>query len=418
MSMKSAETSTSAPLSSTTSRALRILVLVCSTRPGALGPEVARWLTAALAPRAAELGADLVPLALADLGLPFLDEEEHPSTGHYGREHTRRWSGIVDAADGFIVVTPEYNYGMPATLKNALDYLSAEWAWKPVGFVSYGHTSAGTRSVQHAKQVVTTLRLVPLGATVAMRINDATEQGRVRPDAALDAAAVGVLDELVRVSRALRPMREAARPGARPGPLPGSYVRPLGHDDAAEVTVLQRCCWVDEALANDTLALPALRESPQDVRAWLTRWCATGLWRDGRLLGLVRTRRVGAEWHVGRLGVAPDLRGQGVGRWLLRFAESAADRDCDRVVLFTGAESHGNIALYESEGYRREPSAGEDGAVRLVKRTASPAPLLPTASAPSAGEAADTGESADTGKAEDAEEDAEKAGKAVPAHCG
>ncbi len=115
-------------------------------------------------------------MSLADLGLPFLDEEEEPATGIYRHEHTRRWSAMVDAADGFILVTPEYNYGMPASLKNALDYLSREWAWKPVAFVSYGNTSAGTRSVQHAKQVVTTLRLVPTGATLAIRIGEAVEQ--------------------------------------------------------------------------------------------------------------------------------------------------------------------------------------------------------------------------------------------------
>lgn len=120
----------------------RVLVLICSTRPGALGPAVGKWLTETLAPTALTLDAALVPLALGDLRLPFLDEEEHPSTGVYRHEHTRRWSAIVDEADGFVVVTPEYNYGMPATLKNALDYLGPEWAWKPVGFVSYGNTSA------------------------------------------------------------------------------------------------------------------------------------------------------------------------------------------------------------------------------------------------------------------------------------
>ncbi len=159
-----------------TTKRLRIVVLVCSTRPGALGPAVGRWLTETLATSAGLLGADLVPVAVGDLGLPFLDEEEHPSTGVHEHEHTRRWSRIVDGADGFVFVTPEYNYGMPATLKNALDYLGPEWAWKPAGFVSYGHTSAGTRAVQHAKQVVTTLRLVPLGATVA--IGSPTRCGR------------------------------------------------------------------------------------------------------------------------------------------------------------------------------------------------------------------------------------------------
>lgn len=74
-------------------KSVRVLVLVCSTRPGALGPAVATWLTGVIEPRAAELGAELVPVALGDLGLPFLDEEQHPSAGVYAHEHTRRWSG-------------------------------------------------------------------------------------------------------------------------------------------------------------------------------------------------------------------------------------------------------------------------------------------------------------------------------------
>lgn len=347
----------------------RILVLVCSTRPGALGPAVGAWLTDTLAPRARDLGVDLVSLSVADLGLPFLDEEEHPSAGIYHHEHTRRWSAAVGAADGFVVVTPEYNYGMPATLKNALDYLGPEWAWKPVGFVSYGHTSAGTRAVQHAKQVVTTLRLVPLGSTVAIRIADAVRDGRVHPDAALDSAAVRVLDELVRVSQALRPLRERDAAGTQPGPalLPGSYVRRLLPGDAPEVTVLQRCCWVEEAVANDTLAIAALHETPDEVRGWLADWQTTGLWRDGRLLAMVRARRSGDDWHIGRLAVVPDLRGHGLGRWMLHAAE-AAGAQYRRTVLSTGAASHRNIALYESEGYRPQPGAAA-GTTRLTRQT-------------------------------------------------
>ncbi len=343
----------------------RVLVLVCSTRPGALGPVVGEWLTDTLTPRAAELGVELVPVLLGELNLPFLDEEEHPSSGIYQHEHTRRWSAIVDAADGFIAVTPEYNYGMPATLKNALDYLGREWAWKPMGFVSYGNTSAGTRSVQHAKQVVTTLRLVPLGATVAIRIGDAVENGRLRSDAARDAAGVGLLEELVRLAHSLRPMRERA--GAQSGPLPGSYVRRLTPDDAPEVTVLQRCCWLDEAVVNDTMAIPALHESLTDVREWLATWQTTGIWLDGRLLGMVRTRRTGTDWHVGRLAVVPDLRGQGLGRWLLRTAEAGVEPDCRRILLFTGAKSVRNIDLYRSEGYQQASLAGPDAVARLAK---------------------------------------------------
>ncbi|MBG6105167.1 NAD(P)H-dependent FMN reductase/GNAT superfamily N-acetyltransferase [Micromonospora vinacea] len=345
----------------------RVLVLMCSTRPGALGPVVTQWLTETVASRAAALGVELVPVALGDLNLPFLDEEEHPSSGVYQQEHTRRWSAIVDAADGFIVVTPEYNYGMPATLKNALDYLSREWAWKPIGFVSYGHTSAGTRSVQHAKQVVTTLRLVPLGATVAIRIGDAVENGRLLPDATRDTAGVGLLDELVRVAHALRPLRETGRAGTLSGPLPGSYTRRLTPDDAPEVTVLQRCCWMDEAVVNGTLAIPALHESLEEVRDWLETWHVTGIWLDGRLLGMARARRDGTDWHVGRLAVVPDLRGRGLGRWLLRTAETGAEPECRRVLLSTGAKSLRNIDLYHSEGYQSDSLDRPDGTARLTK---------------------------------------------------
>ncbi|MFI9214807.1 GNAT family N-acetyltransferase [Streptomyces werraensis] len=349
-----------------TTKCLRILVLTCSTRPGALGPAVGGWLTETLAPVAKELDVDLVPVAIGDLDLPFLDEEEHPSTGVHQHEHTRRWSRIVADADGFVFVTPEYNYGMPATLKNALDYLGPEWAWKPAGFVSYGHTSAGTRAVQHAKQVVTTLRLVPLGSTVAIRIADALREDRFAPDPRHAEAAEGLLAELVRVAHALTPMREREHADAMPGPLPGSYVRRLGPDDAAEVTVLQRCCWLEEALVNDTLDIPALHETPDDVRGWLAEWDATGLWRDGRLLGMVRTRRDGDDLHIGRLAVAPDLRGLGVGRWLLGLAESAAE-GCHRALLTTGAASHRNLALYQRQGYVLLPDPRDDGAVDLAK---------------------------------------------------
>lgn len=348
-------------------KSVRVLALMCSTRPGALGPTVARWLTEAIGARAAELGVELVPVALSDVDLPFLDEEEHPSSGVYRHEHTRRWSGLVEAADGFIAITPEYNYGMPAALKNALDYLNREWAWKPIGFVSYGNTSAGTRSVQHAKQVVTTLRMVPLGAMVAIRIGEAMENGRLRPDPARDAAGVDLLDELVRLARALQPMRERIQAESAPGPLPGSYARRLTPDDAPEVTMLQRCSWVDEAIVNDTIAIPALHESPEEVREWLATWRTTGLWLDGRLLGMVRTRRDGTDWHVGRLAVVPDLRGRGLGRWLLDTAEAAVEPDCRRIVLFTGAKSVRNIDLYRSEGYASAPSPGTDGTIRLLK---------------------------------------------------
>ena len=353
-----------------TMKKVRVLVLICSTRPGAIGPAIAQWFIDTVSPLGATLGVELVPVPLRDLDLPFLDEEEHPASGVYQHQHTRDWSAMVEAADGFIMITPEYNYGMPAALKNALDYLSREWAWKPVGFVSYGNTSAGTRSVQHAKQVVTTLRLVPLGATVAIRIADTMENGSVRASKRLDASASSVMSELARLAHTLRPLREAAQSTATPGPLPGSYARRLTVDDAAEVAVLQRCCWVDEAIACQTLMIPALHETLDDVRAGLQDWSATGLWRDGRLLGMVRARREDDAWNIGRLAVVPDLRGAGVGRWLLRHAEAAADPDCETAALSTGARSERNIRLYRSEGFEQTSGSHGDDIIHFTKHRA------------------------------------------------
>lgn len=348
-------------------KTVRVMILTCSTRPGAIGPAVAEWVLRTLRPLASSLGAELQHVSLSDLGLPFLDEEDHPSSGIYRNQHTREWSELVDAADGFITITPEYNHGMPATLKNALDYLGSEWAWKPMGFVGYGNTSAGTRAVQHATQVTSSLRLVATGTSLALRLPDVVDDGDIRDDPRRAAMAHRMLEELVRLAHALAPVREAAASTARPGPVPGSYARALGPDDAAHVLVLQRCCWVDEARANATLDLAALNETLDDVRAWLAEWSTTGVWLDGRLIGAVRVRTDSGTGEVGRLAVVPDLRGHGIGRWLLREATEALRGSSDRVRLHTGSQSAKNIALYSSEGFAHE-GASAPGTVALLKR--------------------------------------------------
>ena len=349
------------------------MVLACSTRPGALAPAVADWFMRAAAPHAEILGIELLPVSLADLDLPFLDEPEHPASGVYRQPHSLAWSALVDGVDGFVFVTPEYNHGMPAVLKNALDYLGREWAWKPAGFVSYGHTSAGTRSVQHAKQSASALRLVPTGATVSLRIGDSIVEGQVRQDARLDGLAVRLLAETVRLAHALRPMREPLQDSTQAGPVAGSHARRLTPADAPDVIVLQRCCWVDEALANQSLDIPALHEDLDAVRDWLGQWTALGLWRDGKLLGMVRARRDGEAWNIGRLAVAPHMRGSGIGRWLLKQVEDRAEPACALATLETGARSAQNIRLYLNEGYTPVPGT-EGGSVvhlaRPLRRTA------------------------------------------------
>lgn len=347
-------------------RLTTVMVLTCSTRPGALGPSVSRWFVDATKQIADEFQCALVTVSLADVALPMYDETRHPAEGGHGNEHTRAWAEMVGVADAFVVVIPEYNHGIPASFKNALDYLYDEWAWKAVGFVSYGNTSAGTRSVQHAEQITTALRMVAAGSTVALRIADCVENGTVMADERRDRTARELLGETVTLTRALRPMRQ--RGDDVPG-LRGARRRRLTALDTGDVVTLQRCCWLDEAIANDTLDLPALTETPDDVEQWLSHqsWTCWGVWWDARLVAMVRARRDGPRWEIGRLATAPDVRGRGIAGHLLGHAENAAPLDCSLVALTTGSGSVGNIAFYSARGFRRDESTSTYATVRMVK---------------------------------------------------
>ena len=147
---------------------------------------------------------------LAEVNLPLFDEPKHPSLRQYTHEHTKRWSAIVERADAFVFVTPEYDFGAPAALVNALQYLVKEWACKSAGFASYGGVSGGTRGVQMSKQIVTTLKMMPMTEAVAIpfftqHIDKAT--GVFAPGETQDKAALAMLDELHKWAEALRPMR-------------------------------------------------------------------------------------------------------------------------------------------------------------------------------------------------------------------
>jgi NAD(P)H-dependent FMN reductase len=116
----------------------KLHVILASTRPGRAGEPIAEWFVA----RAKAHGAFEVELVdLAEVDLPFMDEPNHPRLRRYTHEHTKAWSARVDAADAFVFVTPEYNYGFTAPLKNAIDFLHFEWQHKPVGFVSSSRSS-------------------------------------------------------------------------------------------------------------------------------------------------------------------------------------------------------------------------------------------------------------------------------------
>lgn len=184
----------------------KLLVVVASTRPGRVGPVIADWFVS----RAGEHAGFEVEVAdLAELNLPLMDEPHHPRLKRYEHEHTQHWSAIVESADAFVFVMPEYNYAFNAPLKNAIDYLHGEWAYKPVGFVSYGGISGGLRAVQSLKGVVTTLSMFPLATGVALPfVTNLITDGALHPGETAEGGAKAMLDELVKVSAALASLRQ------------------------------------------------------------------------------------------------------------------------------------------------------------------------------------------------------------------
>lgn len=182
-------------------------IIVASVREGRVGRPIADWITSVA------VGHDRFTPTLLDLrevGLPLLEEPAHPRLQRYASESTRRWSAQVAARDAFVFVTPEYNFGSPPALVNALDHLYAEWHYKPVGFVSYGGVSGGLRSVQMTKAIVTALRMMPLPEAVVLPSVASLVDVAAGTFAATDGhakAARTMLDELARWTDALKALR-------------------------------------------------------------------------------------------------------------------------------------------------------------------------------------------------------------------
>jgi NAD(P)H-dependent FMN reductase len=197
----------------TTGGAPILLVVIASTRSGRKGPAIGHWFIEQ-ARRHARFELDVADLG--EIDLPILDEPEHPRLRKYQHDHTKAWSARVDRADAFVFVTPEYNWGPPPSLLNAIDYVVHEWAYKPLGLVSYGGVSGGMRGVQIVRQMVTGLKMVPLPEAVAIpmftRFINA-ETGEFAPDEVHTGNAARMLDELLRWSQALQALRTSPSPG-------------------------------------------------------------------------------------------------------------------------------------------------------------------------------------------------------------
>jgi len=185
---------------------VKLLIVIASTRPGRVGLPVGRWFESQAR---AHAGFEVEVADLAELKLPFMDEPKHPRLREYTKPHTREWSAKVEAADAFAFVMPEYNHGLTAPLKNAIDFLHEEWRYKAVGLVSYGGVAAGTRAAQMLKPVLIVLRMTPVSAAVSIPFvaRHVGEDGELEANDVMEQSAQDMLDELVSVSGALSVLR-------------------------------------------------------------------------------------------------------------------------------------------------------------------------------------------------------------------
>lgn len=182
-------------------------VIVASVRPSRVGSKVADWFI----PIAETQGAfDIERVDLKEVNLPLMDEPKHPRLGEYEHEHTKRWSATVSRADAYVFVTPEYDFGPPASLINALQYLVKEWAYKPVGLLSYGGVSAGLRSANALRVMITANNMMPLPGAVSIPLVGQLvnkETGLFEPGDVQVKASNAMLAELARWERAMRGLR-------------------------------------------------------------------------------------------------------------------------------------------------------------------------------------------------------------------
>jgi NAD(P)H-dependent FMN reductase len=186
---------------------IRIGIILGSTRPNRNGEQVARWVYDNASLRS---DAEFELVDLRDYPLPHLDEPLPPSLGQYQNDHTRQWADKIASFDGFVIVTPEYNHSTSGVLKNAIDYLYAEWNNKAVGFVSYGSVG-GARAVEHLRLVAGELQLADVRQQVALSLITEFENFSVLKPSDYSVAALNtLLDQVIAWSAALAPLRQTA----------------------------------------------------------------------------------------------------------------------------------------------------------------------------------------------------------------
>lgn len=188
--------------------ALKLNIIIASTRPGRVGPAVADWVHTFTKEHSK---FDVTLVDLADFKLPLLDEAAHPVLQQYQHGHTKRWSESVNSADAYVFVTPEYDFFPPASIVNAIQVLAKEWAYKPAGVVCYGAISGGLRSAQQLRLLLANVDIHALMKTVPVPLvkKHIGEDGRFTPTEEMNQSLKGMLAELDKWAVALKPMRPA-----------------------------------------------------------------------------------------------------------------------------------------------------------------------------------------------------------------
>ncbi|MBI2196212.1 NAD(P)H-dependent oxidoreductase [Candidatus Daviesbacteria bacterium] len=186
---------------------VKIQIILGSTRPNRFSEKPGKWIFELLQKRE---GIEAELIDLRDYPLPFFNEPMSPTMlkGKYSNKEAERWVEKVAEADGYIIVTPEYNHGYSAVLKNALDYPYEQWNNKPVGFVAYGGMG-GARAVEQLREVVVELQMVPIRTAVHIPAfwTLLDDKGNLKTET-LNESAEAMLDHLIRWTKVLKEARE------------------------------------------------------------------------------------------------------------------------------------------------------------------------------------------------------------------
>jgi NAD(P)H-dependent FMN reductase len=183
---------------------IKIAIIIGSTRPGRNGEAVAKWIYQVAKKRS---DAEFELVDIKDFNLPLLDEPMPPIMGQYSKPHTKAWAAKIGSFDAYVFVTPEYNHGISGALKNAIDFLYAEWNNKAAGFVSYGGVG-GARAVEHLRLVLAEVQMATVHNQVLLSIHTDFENFSVfKPGARQEQSVNEMLDQVIAWGGAMKGLK-------------------------------------------------------------------------------------------------------------------------------------------------------------------------------------------------------------------